>query len=56
MKLSERQMKTLDNVKLNYGQICNKITLRSLEKKGLIQWHISTGWKLSELGFNILKE
>lgn len=54
MKLSERQMKTLDNVKLNYGQLCNKRTLRSLERKGLIQWHISTGWSLTYLGVEAL--
>lgn len=56
MKLSERQMKTLDNVKLNYGQLCNKRTLRSLERKGLIQWHISTGWSLTYLGVEELNK
>ncbi len=54
MKLSERQLKTLSNVKLNYGQLCNKRTLDSLEKKGLIQWHISNRWILTELGFHVL--
>ncbi|WP_433587147.1 hypothetical protein [Providencia alcalifaciens] len=33
MKLSERQRKTLSSVKLNYGQLCNKMTHDSLEKK-----------------------
>ncbi|MGO2337402.1 hypothetical protein [Providencia heimbachae] len=50
MKLSERQRKTLSNVKLNYGQLCNKRTLDSLTKKGLIQWHTSSRWILTELG------
>lgn len=54
MKLSERQLKTLGNVKLNYGPLCNKRTLRSLEKKELIQWHISNSWILTELGFHVL--
>ncbi len=54
MKLSERQIKTLGNVKLNYGSLCNKRTLGSMEKKGLIQWHTSSRWILTELGFNVL--
>lgn len=54
MKLSERQRKTLSNIKLNYGQLCNKRTLDSLEKKGLIQWHASSRWILTELSFNVL--
>ncbi|MDK7759674.1 hypothetical protein [Providencia rettgeri] len=44
MKLSERQLKTLGNVKLNYGSLCNKRTLNSLEKKGMIQWNTSNHW------------
>ncbi|MDR2224417.1 MAG: hypothetical protein LBE52_00280 [Providencia sp.] len=54
MKLSERQLKTLGNVKLNYGPLSNKRTLDSLEKKGLIQWHYSCRWILTESGFNAL--
>ncbi len=54
MKLSERQLKTLGNVKLNYGPLCNKRTLNSLEKKGLIRWHTSSRWILTELGFHML--
>ncbi len=54
MKLSERQLKTLGNVKLNYGPLCNKRTLVSLEKKGLIQWYFSCRWILTESGFNVL--
>ncbi len=50
MKLSERQIKTLANVKLNYDPLCNKRTLNSLEKKGLIQRHTSSRWILTELG------
>ncbi|MBG6044128.1 hypothetical protein I5F05_04910 [Proteus mirabilis] len=50
MRLSERQVRTLRNVKLNYAPLCNKITLLSLEKKGLIQWHLSNRWVLTELG------
>ncbi|MEQ5434116.1 hypothetical protein AB7282_18565 [Providencia huaxiensis] len=53
MKLSERQIKTLSNVKLNYGPLCNKRTLQSLAKKGLIQWHTSSRWVLTELGFHV---
>ncbi|MBG5898714.1 hypothetical protein I5E15_19610 [Providencia stuartii] len=53
MKLSERQIKTLGNVKLNYAPLCNKRTLLSLEKKGLIQWHLSNRWVLTELGFHV---
>ncbi|EMA4783577.1 hypothetical protein U3C50_003344 [Providencia rettgeri] len=53
MKLSERQRKTLGNVKLNYSPLCNQRTLLSLEKKGLIQWHISQRWVLTELGFTL---
>lgn len=56
MKLSERQLKTLGNVKLNYGQLCNKRTLDSLEKKGLIQWHTSNRWILTELGIEELNK
>ncbi|MEX6118857.1 hypothetical protein AB6G31_14715 [Providencia hangzhouensis] len=56
MKLSERQRKTLANVKLNYSPLCNQRTLLSLEKKGLIQWHISQRWILTELGFTRLNE
>ncbi len=56
MKLSERQLKTLSNVKLNYGSLCNKRTLDSLEKKGLIQWHISNRWILTELGIEELNK
>ena len=54
MRLSERQLKTLSNVKLNYGSLCNKRTLGSLEKKGLIRWHISNRWILTELDFHVL--
>lgn len=54
MKLSERQIKTLGNVKLNYSQLCNKRTLNSLAKKDLIQRHTSSRWILTELGFNVL--
>ncbi|MDT2035248.1 hypothetical protein [Providencia rettgeri] len=54
MRLSERQVRTLSHVKLNYGPLCNKRTLGSLEKKGLIQWHISNRWILTELGFHVL--
>ncbi len=54
MKLSEQQLKTLSNVKLNYGQLCNKRTLDSLEKKGLIRWLTSNRWPLTELGFHML--
>ncbi|HCI94819.1 MAG TPA: hypothetical protein DHV44_00785 [Providencia sp.] len=50
MKLSERQIKTLGNVKLNYSQLCNKRTLNSLAKKDLIQWHTSSRWMLTESG------
>ncbi|HEM8303485.1 MULTISPECIES: hypothetical protein [Providencia] len=53
MKLSERQLKTLGNVKLNYGSLSNKRTLNSLEKKGLIHWHTSNHWVLTEFGFHI---
>ncbi|WBA56308.1 hypothetical protein O7C57_16010 [Providencia sp. 21OH12SH02B-Prov] len=53
MKLSERQLKTLSNVKLNYGSLCNKRTLNSLEKKGMIQWNTSNDWVLTEFGFHI---
>ncbi|HHR6129271.1 TPA: hypothetical protein ACS72K_000849 [Providencia alcalifaciens] len=56
MKLSERQLKTLGNVKLNYGPLCNKRTLDSLEKKGLIQWHASNRWFLTELGIEELNK
>ncbi|MEY1581589.1 hypothetical protein AB7Z98_22545 [Providencia manganoxydans] len=56
MKLSKRQLKTLSNVKLNYGSLCNKKTLDSLEKKGLTQWHISNRWILTELGFKVLNK
>ncbi|EQB4332097.1 hypothetical protein ACYJ2D_002131 [Providencia stuartii] len=53
MKLSERQLKTLSNVKLNYGSLSNKRTLNSLEKKGLIHWHTLNHWLLTEFGFHI---
>ncbi|ENY6783355.1 hypothetical protein ACF1CY_000772 [Providencia rettgeri] len=53
MKLSERQLKTLGNVKLNYDSLSNKRTQLSLEKKGLIQWHTSNRWVLTEFGFRI---
>ncbi|EMC2741978.1 hypothetical protein VCB84_002580 [Providencia rettgeri] len=54
MKLSERQIKTLGYVKLNYGPLCNKRTINSLAKKGLIQWHTSNPWIVTELGIEEL--
>lgn len=56
MKLSARQLNTMNNVRLRYSQLCNKRTLHSLEKKGLIQWHTLNGWILTEQGANIRKE
>ncbi len=56
MKLSARQRKTLSNVKLNYGQLCNKRTLDSLEKKDLIQQNVSKCWILTELGLEELNK
>ena len=53
MSLSERQIQTMRNVKFKYGQLCNKRTLRSLEKKGLLRWHPSRGWIFTELGFSL---
>ncbi len=56
MSLSERQMQTMRNVKFKYGQLCNKRTLRSLEKKGLLQWHPPQGWIFTELGFSLYNQ
>ncbi|MBG6029393.1 hypothetical protein I5F10_15755 [Proteus mirabilis] len=55
MKLTERQISTLKNVDNGSGRLCNKRTLSSLEKKGLIKLHPKDGWQLTELGIEELK-
>lgn len=56
MNLSERQIQTMRNVKLKFGQLCNKRTLRSLERKGLLRWHPSQSWIFTELGFSLYNQ
>ncbi|MEW2739594.1 MULTISPECIES: hypothetical protein [Providencia] len=51
MKLSERQKQTMRNIQLGYGQLCNKATLRSLERKGLIYLNEAEHWFLTQLAF-----
>lgn len=54
MKLTERQISTLKNVDNGSGRLCNKRTLSSLEKKGLIKSHIPIGWTLTKDGIHEL--
>ncbi|EFE55255.1 hypothetical protein PROVRETT_05964 [Providencia rettgeri DSM 1131] len=54
MKLTERQISTLKNVDNGSGRLCNKRTLSSLEKKGLIKLHIPIGWTLTKDGIHEL--
>ncbi|QXX82902.1 hypothetical protein J6836_00470 [Providencia sp. R33] len=56
MKLTERQFSTLKNVKSGLGQLSNKLTIRSLEKKGLVKLHAPIGWTLTKLGIDELKK
>lgn len=51
MKLSERQKQTMRNIQLGYGQLCNKATLRSLEKKELIYLNEAEHWFLTQPTF-----
>ncbi len=55
MKLTERQISTLKNINNGYGQLCNSMSIFSLENKGLIKLHPKDGWQLTELGIEELK-
>lgn len=55
MKLTERQISTLKNIDNGYGQLCNSMSIFSLENKGLIKLHPKDGWQLTELGIEELK-
>ncbi|WP_336194542.1 hypothetical protein [Providencia stuartii] len=48
MKLSKQQKQTMKNIQLGYGQLCNKATLRSLEKKRLIYLNEAEYWLLTQ--------
>lgn len=56
MKLTERQISTLKNVKSGLGQLSNKLTIKSLEKKGLVKLHFPIGWTLTKLGVDELNK
>ncbi|ENG3800886.1 hypothetical protein ABT128_002267 [Proteus mirabilis] len=55
MKLTDKQIKTLDIVRDKFGVGVDGRTLKSFEKKGLIRQTI-IGWTLTKLGFDILNK
>lgn len=55
MKLTDKQIKTLDIVRDKFGSGVDGRTLKSFEKKGLIRQTI-LGWTLTKLGFDMLNE
>ncbi|WP_272682794.1 hypothetical protein [Providencia sp. PROV119] len=56
MKLTDRQVSTLKNINNGYGQLSNKLSIFSLENKGLIKLHPKDGWKLTQLGIDELNK
>ncbi|WP_265495015.1 hypothetical protein [Providencia heimbachae] len=56
MKLTERQISTLKNVDNGHGQLSNRLSIFSLENKGLIKLHPKDGWKLTQLGIDELNK
>ncbi|QHN10265.1 hypothetical protein F1325_07235 [Proteus columbae] len=55
MKLTDKQIKTLDIVRDKFGTGVDGRTLKSFEKKGLIRQTI-IGWTLTKSGFDMLNE
>lgn len=56
MKLTERQISTLKNINNRYGQLSNRLSIFSLENKGLIKLHPKDGWKLTKSGIEELNK
>lgn len=55
MKLTGKQIKTLDIVRDKFGAGIDGRTLKSFKKKGLIRQTI-LGWTLTKSGFDILNK